>query len=51
MENSFLVHTKPGITKFNATPEVLYYFEPPNRCLKDLSYKKNMIPSRNVHGI
>ena len=50
-EGSFLVHTKPGITKFKATPEGLYAFKPPRRYLKDVAENKNIIPSNNVNGI
>ena len=43
-EYAFLVHTKPGMTKLKATPEVLYDFKPPTRYLNDSDKNNNMIP-------
>ena len=49
MEDVFLVHNKPGINKFKATPEGLHAFKSPRIYLKDVDEKKNMIPSNNVN--
>ena len=42
-----MVHTKPGIAKFKATPEGLYDFKPPSIYLKDVDKKKNIIPPKS----
>ena len=47
----FLVHTKPGITKFRSTSEGLYYFKPPISYLENLTETKIMIPSIYVIGM
>ena len=48
---AFLVHKKPGITKFKANLEGLYAFKPPTSYLKEVSENKNMSPSSNVNGM
>ena len=50
-EDEFLVHTKPGITKFKESTEGLCAFKPPNIYMKYVAEKKNMIPPNNVNGM
>ena len=45
--DAFLVHTKPGITKFESTPEVIYAFKPPIIYLKDVAGRRKIITSRD----